>query len=126
MSFIEDYAKPSLLDNRTALRIGMPKLVHLYIDLNDNKVRKFLPRLNGRIVDLGCGDGRFLAYADVGVDLSIGMLRRAKMKKLNKSLVEASVTHLPFRDKAFNHAFMIDVLIHVKPRENEEFVKPWD
>jgi len=67
----------------------MPKLVNFYFDLNDNRVRKFLRMKSGKILDLGCGEGRFLPYADLGVDFSEGMLERAKKK--GRSVVRASL-----------------------------------
>jgi malonyl-CoA O-methyltransferase len=57
-------------------------------------------------VDVGCGSGvllqgteRFYDYA-VGIDLSIGMLKAAKRKRLGKTdLVLASSRMLPIKDK---------------------------
>jgi tRNA G46 methylase TrmB len=45
---------------------AIPFLFRFYFNLNDNKVRKFLKKQKGTIVDLGCGNGRFLAHADLG------------------------------------------------------------
>jgi SAM-dependent methyltransferase len=90
----------------------------LYYDLNDNKLRKFLKMQKGKILDLGCGDARFLAYADLGVDFSKGMLRRAKRKR--KCLVLATILHLPFKDESFDVAFMVDTSIHIKPTKRKE------
>ena len=69
-------------------------------------------------MDLGCGNGRFLAYADLGVDFSKEMLNRAK--GTGKGLVLASILHLPFRDKSFDTAFMADTSIIIKPTERRE------
>ena len=90
----------------------------LYYDLNDNKIRKFLKARKGKILDLGCGDGRFLDYAYLGVDFSKGMLEEAKRK--GKFLVRASLSHLPFGDESFDTAFMVDASIHIKPTQRKE------
>lgn len=120
-AFISEYGKPNYWNNRTPMSLGVPKLVNLYLNLNDNKLRAFLKMQNGKVLDLGCGDGRFLAYADLGVDFSLGMLKRAK--KEGKRLVRASISHLPFKDKSFDVAFMVDVSLHIKPTERKEVFK---
>lgn len=119
--WIPEYSDPHYWDARTPLWISVPKVVNFYFDLNDNKVRNFLRKQKGRILDAGCGSGRFLNYADVGVDFSKAMLRKAK--RIRKSLVLASILHLPFRDKAFAVAFTVDVLLHIKPEKRNEAVK---
>lgn len=115
--WIPEYADPTYWSSRTPLWLGMPKFVNLYLDLNDNKLRRFLKAQKGKVLDAGCGDGRFVRYADVGVDFSRGMLRRAKIK--TKFLVRASVLHLPFKDGCFDVAFMVDVSLHIEPSQRK-------
>ena len=112
-----EYANPDYWNKRTSLWQGMPIPVNFYFNLNDNKIRKFLKKRQGKILDVGCGDGRFLDYTHVGVDFSRGMLLKAKGKK--KHLVRADAAHLPFRNKRFNVAFMVDVSLHIKPTERQ-------
>jgi len=112
----DEYALPSYWDKRSPLWLGMPKIVNLYLDLNDNKIRKFIKQFEGLILDAGCGDGRFINYADVGVDFSRDMLRRAKCKT-NKPLVRADIRKLPFKDNTFSHAIMVAVSLHIKDRK---------
>jgi len=97
---------------------GLPRLVHLYLNLNDNKLRRFLRLQKGKILDLGCGEGRFILYADTGVDFSKGMIKRAKKKR--KNLVRASVLALPFKSESFDITFMADVLFHIQPVKRVE------
>lgn len=65
------------------------------------------------ILDIGCGNGRYLKalkrYADpdaslVGIDLSIGMLRRAKRRVPcpRLTLASADLVRLPFADHSFD------------------------
>jgi len=56
-----EYATPEHWDLRTPLHLGMPKFFLVYQDLNDKKLRVFLRKLKGRILDAGCGEGRFSA-----------------------------------------------------------------
>jgi len=104
----------------------MPRLFNLYLNLNDNKLRRFLKEQKGRILDAGCGDGRFLCYADIGVDFSKGMIRTAKNKRYGKSLVLASILHLPFKRKAFDVALTVEVVLHIKPVERARVMKELD
>ena len=117
------YPNPEYWSTRTPLYVGMPKFFHLYQDLNDKKLRVFLKKLKGKILDAGCGEGRFIAYADVGVDFSKGMLRRAKCHYRDKNFVCASILHLPFKDKAFSAAFTVDVFLHIQPEKRENVLK---
>jgi len=75
---------------------------------------------SGKILDLGCGEGRFLSYADLGVDFSKGMMERAKKK--GKSLIRASVLSLPFRSGSFDLAFTVDVFFFVEPKKRKSFL----
>jgi len=121
-----DYPDSHYWDGRTPLFLDMPKLINLYLNLNDKKLRKFLWKLKGKNLDVGCGDGRFLSYADVGVDFSKGMLQRAKIHHREKCLVLASILHLPFREKAFSAAFTVDVLLHIEANKRNEAVEQLD
>ena len=75
-----------------------------------------------RILDLGCGTGRYLrlvgqgSYA-VGVDLSRGMLARARRQTSAGSAagwVQASVECLPFQERSFDRVVSGLVLDHVQ------------
>ena len=121
-----DYPNSHHWDDRTPLFLGMPKLFNLYLNLNDKKLRKFLKKLKGRILDVGCGDGRFLSYANVGIDFSRGMLQRAKIRHREKCLILASILHLPFREKIFSAAFTVDLLLHIERDKRNEAVEQLD
>jgi len=120
------YSNPNYWCTRTALYKDMPKIFHLYQDLNDNKLRVFLKELKGKILDAGCGNGRFLSYADVGIDFSKGMLQRAKSRQRAKSLVLASILYIPFKDKAFSVAFTADILLHIEPNRRKDVIRELD
>lgn len=121
-----EYPKPDYWDSRTPLHLGMPKFFLLYQDLNDKKLRVFLKKLKGKILDAGCGEGRFIAYADVGVDFSKGMLKRARSHYPDRNFVRASILYLPFKDKAFSAAFTVDVLLHIQPDKRKNALKEVD
>jgi SAM-dependent methyltransferase len=118
-----EYVNPEHWNFRTPLYLGMPKLFLVYQNLNDKKLKVFLRKLKGRILDAGCGEGRFIAYSDVGVDFSRGMLKRAEKRHKGKALIRASILYLPFKDKTFSAAFSVDVLLHISPEKRKHALK---
>ncbi len=84
---------------------------------SDDEVEALAELLAGcrTVLDAGVGTGRFAVPLDahrfdvVGVDLSLGMMRRARGKGIVR-LVRGDLHHLPFPDKAVDAAFMSHVL----------------
>jgi phosphatidylethanolamine/phosphatidyl-N-methylethanolamine N-methyltransferase len=78
-------------------------------------------RPDDRVLDLGIGTGVSLDYYPpdrgrlIGVDLSSGMLRKAREKVRERGLqsavvFQADALHLPFADDTFDHVFMSHVI----------------
>jgi ubiquinone/menaquinone biosynthesis C-methylase UbiE len=94
-----------------------------YHDLVDDLEIDFVRRFGagGDVLEVGCGTGLLLARAATfarsarGVDLSPGMLARARARGLD--VVEASATELPFPDETFDVAYSFKVLAHVRDIE---------
>lgn len=67
----------------------------------------------GRVLDLGCGPGRFLAglsrrgVRGVGLDLSLPLLERARKASPGSRLVRGDMRHLPFRRGSFRTVLMM-------------------
>ena len=117
--WLSDYDKPNYWSNFSPIYFQtLPFIFGFYFNLNDNKLRRFLKKQKGKTLDLGCGNGRFLFYADVGVDFSKEMLKRAK--RTGKEVILASILNLPFKDKTFDVAFMADTSIIIKPDERTQ------
>jgi SAM-dependent methyltransferase len=88
--------------------------------LEEREVLRLLPPLAGaRVVDLGCGAGRYLCRAAaggagrrVGVDASAAMLARAR--EAGGLLVRAELPAVPFRNAAFDVAVCALVVGHLR------------
>ncbi|MBI4765320.1 MAG: methyltransferase domain-containing protein [Deltaproteobacteria bacterium] len=78
---------------------------------------------NSIVLDMGCGTGNYtfalgrVAKSIVGIDLSIGMLEQAHGKRANLSLTCGDITNLPLSSEAFDGAFAIQVLHHIREKE---------
>lgn len=83
------------------------------------ELRVALPKAKGqRVLEVGCGTGLILerlarvAEHAEGVDLSPGMLQKAKQRGLN--VREASATELPYENERFSLVCSFKVLAHVE------------
>jgi 3' terminal RNA ribose 2'-O-methyltransferase Hen1 len=111
--------------------------------LADQRVEAVLRTLKGagakRILDLGCGEGRFLRKASaeasfeaiVGVDVSIAALGRAKerlaldrlpeARRARVQLIHSSLTYRDKRLAGFDGAAVIEVVEHLDPERLDAF-----
>ena len=78
-------------------------------DIEDTIIKKYG---SGRALDIGCGTGQHLKYANVGVDISAEMLREAK-KKGHDLLVQAKAEELPFADNSFDSILCIFTVLNL-------------
>lgn len=85
-------------------------------DLEAECVRRWL--VGGRVLEVGCGTGllmervRRVAPGVVGMDLSGGMLARARARGL--PVCRASALELPYRDCSFDLVYSFKVLPHIE------------
>jgi ubiquinone/menaquinone biosynthesis C-methylase UbiE len=93
------------------------KRYHRFLD--ESELRLAGPYCEGRrILEVGCGTGLILeplskiADKAIGLDLSAGMLRRARERGLK--VVQGSVTALPFPDNSFDCVVSFKVLAHIE------------
>jgi len=75
------------------------------------KSLKGIPR--SRILDMACGTGRFLNYADYGVDVSGKMLEIAKRKFPQASLFQEDATKTHFESGTFSGIISFHFLMHL-------------
>jgi len=86
-----------------------------YIDAQEKKVlTKLLKGVNkDNILDLGCGTGRLLDFANIGLDPSMEMIDIAKNKYPAKKIFEENATQTHFKENTFDIDFSFNVFIHL-------------
>jgi ubiquinone/menaquinone biosynthesis C-methylase UbiE len=71
-----------------------------------------------RILEVGCGTGRWLAELQpvarqaYGMDLSLGMLQQARQRPESLSLLCGHASHLPFPDAVFDLVYCVNAFHH--------------
>ena len=66
------------------------------------------------ILDLGCGTGRFLEFANNGADFSEKMLEQAQSKFPNHDLRVSDISKLPFPVNSFKALYSLHVFMHLE------------
>ena len=80
----------------------------------DRIIRKYLNEENVSLnLDLACGTGRFLDYADYGLDISSEMIKIAKDRFSNKDIVLGDAEQLPFENKYFENIISFHLFMHL-------------
>ncbi len=93
------------------------KRYHRFLDESELRIAR--PYVEGkRVLEVGCGTGLVLeplariASSAVGIDLSEGMLQKARERGL--TVHQASATALPFSDNSFDTVLSFKVLAHIE------------
>jgi len=91
------------------------------------QVIKFLKKQKGKILDFGCGSGRYFikskALEFYGIDFSKKLLKYAENKKIAKQLKLSQATKIPHKNNFFDSAIFIAVLHCLKKQEQEKSLK---
>jgi ubiquinone/menaquinone biosynthesis C-methylase UbiE len=90
---------------------------------------------SARVLDLGCGNGRYLLplsrkYDSVGIDVSVNAVLRARSYLLKSNIqsskhtecLVSSITALPFLENSFDAALCLGVLQHLLEDERKQAI----
>ncbi|MDB5033146.1 MAG: SAM-dependent methyltransferase [Chlorobi bacterium] len=81
-------------------------------------LRRWLaPHAGGRVIDLGCGSGRFLDLATEGIDPSAGMVGVARAKFPGITVHHGSLADMPEGDVPIAAIFSMHVFMHLPLEE---------
>lgn len=118
---LTDYAEEEFHHRAGALR---PPFLSARIKLE--MMRKMLsPSKDDRVLDIGCGNGRFVYYARhdcgelVGIDAGAHF---APESLASVDLARGDIRRLPFADGSFDKAFSLDVLEHLTEEGVEQML----
>ena len=94
-----------------------------YIDAQERHFLKdfFSKNKFSKILDLGCGTGRFLNFATHGLDFSAEMLKLAQEKFPEKLLKVGEISNMQIEEK-FDCIFSFHVIMHQTKSETQLFL----
>jgi ubiquinone/menaquinone biosynthesis C-methylase UbiE len=88
-----------------------------FIDKQERKIlHQLLHNEQGVIVDLACGSGRLLNYAQIGIDASGNMLQIAKDKYPDKQLIQSDANHIPLENDSVDVIICFHFFMHLNEK----------
>lgn len=93
-----------------------------FIHKQENKFREKL-KLQGSILNLGCGTGRFMEHCTNGFDVSEKMLTIAKEKYPNKLFRQGTADQTNYTSNQFDAIICFHVFMHLEKEQIQGIVK---
>lgn len=96
-----------------------------YIDKQERLILDKLVKVQNKnkVLDLGCGTGRFLNKANFGIDASEKMIAFANKKYPNKNLFVKNAACTEFESQKFDVVISFHLLMHLPKTEIIEIIK---
>lgn len=119
-----DAFEPAGYDATSRERLAHIEEDHFWFEAREKLLLRRLDAVGAapkRVLDLGCGNGRFLAALAargaqvIGVDAYAGGLERARERMPSATLIVADITRVPLPDASVDLVAMLDVLEHLEP-----------
>ncbi len=86
-----------------------------FVDAREKQIlRAWLPSDPRHTLELGCGTGRFSAFAATAADASKPSLAIARARNQTTRFVAADAERLPFPSASFNAVFALHLLMHLE------------
>jgi len=82
-------------------------------NLDDDDRNKALGKMDGRVLEIGCGIGRLLKPHWFGIDISERMLKIAKNKKPYCNYLVCDGRTIPYEDNYFDFVYCVLVFQHI-------------
>lgn len=94
-----------------------------FIDRQERIVLDLLSIDSAGTLDMPCGSGRFLNYADHGCDISQNMLKVAAKRQPGKTLTHGDARKLPYKDQSFDTVITMHLIMHLDTKTIQEITK---
>jgi ubiquinone/menaquinone biosynthesis C-methylase UbiE len=95
-----------------------------FIDFQERRILdRLLANKKETILDLACGSGRFMNYANVGVDASEEMLKIANDKFPEKLFHKSDAEHIPIPDNTFDTIITFHFFMHLDKEKVQNILK---
>lgn len=103
--------------NKLANNYDLDRFENSYGKFIDKQQRRILKRLltnvNERVLDLACGSGRFLSFADIGIDGSSEMVKIANQKYPEIQIINANADETGLKDNSIDTIICFHLFMHL-------------
>lgn len=80
-----------------------------------------LGKMNGKVLEIGCGVGRLMQAGWYGIDVSENMLAIAKQRKPD-CYFKLATDEIPYSNNMYNFVYCYLVIQHLKPNVVEDYI----
>ncbi len=95
-----------------------------FINSQEKKILNKILKINNKnnVLDIGCGTGRFLDFANFGVDINEAMVKIARQKYPNKNILVKDASDTGFENATFNIVISFHLLMHLDVEKTKKII----